>query len=78
MAPVITSLELQGPMLGLMTVAIASGATVLSHVNDSGFWLVKQYFGMTEKQTLLSWTVVETLIGLIGIAMVMLLDLFVV
>ena len=78
MAPVIASLDLQGPMLGLMTVAIASGATVLSHVNDSGFWLVKQYFGMTEKQTLMSWTVVETLIGLIGIAMAMLLSLFVI
>ncbi|HOR97412.1 MAG TPA: gluconate:H+ symporter [Kiritimatiellia bacterium] len=50
----------------LIVIAIASGATALSHVNDSGFWLVNRYFGLSVKETLRSWTVMETLIGLIG------------
>jgi Gnt-I system low-affinity gluconate transporter len=50
--------------LGVMVIAISSGATILSHVNDSGFWLVSQYLGMDEKDTLKSWTVMTTLIAL--------------
>ena len=46
--------------LALVVVAIAAGATVLSHVNDSGFWLVSRFFGMDEKTTLKTWTVMET------------------
>ena len=65
------------PMLALITISIACGATVLSHVNDSGFWLVNRYFGMTVKQTLLTWTVVETLIGLVGFGVVFVISLFV-
>jgi H+/gluconate symporter-like permease len=63
-------------LLAALTVAIASGATVLSHVNDSGFWLVSRYLGMTEAQTLRVWTVMETLVGLTGLAVVLLLSLF--
>nr|WP_243641296.1 GntP family permease [Xylanivirga thermophila] len=44
----------------LLVIAIASGATVLSHVNDSGFWLVNRYFGIPEKDTLSSWMVMKT------------------
>ncbi|MCY7400224.1 MAG: GntP family permease [Nocardioides sp.] len=44
--------------------AIAGGSTVLSHVNDSGFWLVSRFFGMDEKTTLKTWTVMETTLGL--------------
>jgi len=43
--------------------AIAAGATVLSHVNDSGFWLVGRFFGMDVKTTLRTWTVLETTLG---------------
>jgi Gnt-I system low-affinity gluconate transporter len=50
----------------LIVIAIASGATALSHVNDSGFWLVNRYFGLSAKDTLKSWTVMETIIGLTG------------
>ncbi|MBB4908919.1 GntP family permease [Actinophytocola algeriensis] len=50
--------------LTLLVVAIAAGATVLSHVNDSGFWLVSRLFGMDEKTTLKTWTVMETTLGL--------------
>lgn len=58
----------------LLVISIASGATVLSHVNDSGFWLVSKYFGLTEKQTLRSWTIMETLIGLSGFGVALLLN----
>ncbi len=50
--------------IALVVVAIAAGATVLSHVNDSGFWLVSRFFGMDEKTTLKTWTVMETTLGL--------------
>ncbi|MGJ7440181.1 GntP family permease [Aquipuribacter sp. MA13-6] len=49
--------------LSLVVMAIAAGATVLSHVNDSGFWLVSRFFGMDEKTTLKTWTVMETTLG---------------
>lgn len=49
-----------------LVMAISSGATILSHVNDSGFWLVSKYLGLTEKQTLSSWTVMTTILALTG------------
>ncbi|WP_068250463.1 GntP family permease [Janibacter corallicola] len=49
-----------------LVIAIAAGATVLSHVNDSGFWLVSRFFGMDEKTTLKAWTVQETTLGLVA------------
>lgn len=61
----------------LLVIAIASGASILSHVNDSGFWLVGKYLGMNEKQTFRSWTVMTTLLALTGISTVFLLSLFV-
>jgi GntP family gluconate:H+ symporter len=47
---------------------------VLSHVNDSGFWLIKEYFNMTVPQTLKTWTVAETIIGVAGLCFTMLLS----
>lgn len=76
-APVAALAGLEGANLALMVMAIASGATVLSHVNDSGFWLVSRYLGLTEAQTLKSWTAAATLVGLTGLAMTLLLSLFV-
>ncbi|ACA32365.1 GntP family permease [Histophilus somni] len=55
--------------LCFIVIAIASGATVLSHVNDSGFWLVSRFLEMDTKTTLKTWTVMETLIGLVGFAL---------
>jgi len=52
--------------LACIVIAIACGSTVLSHVNDSGFWLVGRFLGMDEKTTLKTWTVMETLIGVVG------------
>ena len=76
-APLATTLQLQGPVLGLLVIAIAAGATILSHVNDSGFWLVNRYFGLDVKDTLRSWTVMETLIALVGFTVVFILSLFI-
>lgn len=76
-SPLITSIGLQGPELSLVVIAIASGATILSHVNDSGFWLVNRYLGLDVKATFLSWTVMETLISLIGFGVVMMLSIFI-
>jgi GntP family gluconate:H+ symporter len=59
--------------LTLLVIAIAAGATVLSHVNDSGFWLVSRLFGMDEKTTLKTWTVIETTLGLTVFAIASLL-----
>jgi gluconate:H+ symporter, GntP family len=52
--------------LCFIVIAIACGSTVLSHVNDSGFWLVGRFLEMDEKTTLKTWTVMETLLGTIG------------
>jgi len=75
-APVLSEFNLSDPQRALVVISIASGATILSHVNDSGFWLVGKYFGMNEKQTLQSWTVMETLIAVCGLVFTMLTSLF--
>ena len=63
-APVVEATDgLSRPDLALIVIAIAGGATVLSHVNDSGFWLVSRFFQMDEATTLKTWTVMETLLG---------------
>ncbi len=77
LAPVVSLMHLSDARMALLVIAIASGATLLSHVNDSGFWLVGKYFGLTEKQTLQSWTVMETLIALSGLGLTLLAGLFV-
>ncbi|WP_108652018.1 gluconate transporter [Dongshaea marina] len=64
--PMLEPLGLGGAQLAAITIAIGGGAIVLSHVNDSGFWLANRYLGMTEKQTLQTWTVMETIIGVTG------------
>ena len=74
-APVVESGGYSAPMLGAVTVAIAAGATVLSHVNDSGFWLVSRYLGLSERATLRSWTVMTTLVGTTGFTVVLGLSL---
>ncbi|MBS3769514.1 MAG: gluconate:H+ symporter [Bacteroidales bacterium] len=77
MAPVLPVFDLSQMQTALVVLSIASGATILSHVNDSGFWLVGKYMGMDEKQTLKSWTIMETIISITGFIMVLLLSLFI-
>jgi GntP family gluconate:H+ symporter len=59
----------------LLVLAIGSGSVFLSHVNDAGFWLIKEYFGLDIGQTLKSWTVLECLISVVGLIAVLLLGL---
>ncbi|WP_025663761.1 GntP family permease [Aquimarina megaterium] len=72
-SPIILIGDFSAAQIALFVISIASGATILSHVNDSGFWLVGQYLGLTEKQTFRSWTVMTTLIACTGLIMSLLL-----
>jgi GntP family gluconate:H+ symporter len=59
--------------VSLLVLAIGSGSLFFSHVNDAGFWLVKEYLGLTVGQTLRTWSVMETLISVLGLAGVLLI-----
>ena len=59
----------------LLVLATGAGSLVLSHVNDAGFWLIKEFFNMTVPQTLKTWTVAETIIGIAGLGFTLLLSL---
>jgi len=58
----------------LMVLATGSGSLILSHVNDVGFWLVKEYFGLTVVETFKSWTVMETILSVLGLMLVLILS----
>jgi gluconate:H+ symporter, GntP family len=68
---------LESSELSLLVLAIGCGSLFFSHVNDAGFWLVKEYFGLTIGQTIKSWSVMETAISVVGMAFVLLLSVFV-
>lgn len=61
----------------LMVLAVGAGSLMFSHVNDSGFWLFKEYFNLSIKDTIKSWSLMETIVAIAGIIGVMILDLFV-
>jgi Gnt-I system low-affinity gluconate transporter len=73
-APLMARTEIEP---ALLVIAIASGATAVSHVNDSGFWLVNRYFGLSTRDTLKSWTAMESIIGVSGATLAWLLSMFV-
>lgn len=75
LAPLTASLS--NGEVSLMVLAIGAGSVFFSHVNDAGFWLVKEYFGMTVGQTLKTWSAMETLLSVTGLVFVMALDLFI-
>ena len=58
-----------------MVLAIGAGSVFFSHVNDAGFWLVKEYFGMSVGQTIKSWSLMETVLSVSGLVFVLLLGL---
>ena len=60
----------------LMVLAIGSGSLMLSHVNDGGFWMFKEYFNLTVKETLSTWTIMETTVGIMGLIGVLILNIF--
>jgi len=69
--------ESSGVNPNLMVLAVGAGSLMFSHVNDSAFWMFKEYFGLSLKDTFRSWTMMETLVGIFGILFVLLLSLFV-
>ncbi|OKP04285.1 gluconate transporter [Xenorhabdus eapokensis] len=64
--PVIGELGYSGAQMAALSVCIAGGSLVFSHVNDSGFWLFGKFTGATEAQTLKTWTIMETILGTTG------------
>ena len=62
--------------LACTTAAVAGGATVCSHFNDSGFWLVRSLIGLDEKTTLKTWTIMETLVGGVGFLVALIISMF--
>lgn len=74
-APVIALMP--GVNRELLVLATGAGSVVLSHVNDAGFWLVKQYFNMTVAETFKTWTVMETLLSVVSLIFILLLSLVV-
>ncbi len=70
-APLVAS---SGVNPNLMVLAVGAGSLMFSHVNDSGFWMFKEYFGLTVKDTLRTWTLMEGLVGVVGLICVLLLN----
>lgn len=75
--PIVTIAALSPGRIALVTIAIGAGASIASHVNDTGFWLVKQYLGLTEAQTFRSWTIASTIAGVAMFAVAAMLWTFV-
>ncbi|EIA4829079.1 TPA: gluconate permease [Staphylococcus pseudintermedius] len=63
--------------LALVALAIGAGSIFCSHVNDAGFWMFKEYFGLTVKETFLTWSLIETIISVSGLVFVLFISLFV-
>jgi Gnt-I system high-affinity gluconate transporter len=61
----------------LMVLALGAGSLMFSHVNDSGFWLFKEYFNISIKDTLRSWSVMEIIVSIMGIIGVLILNIFI-
>jgi GntP family gluconate:H+ symporter len=70
--PAVAAGDYSPVQLAAIVLAVAAGSVMISHVNDSGFWLVGRFFGMDVRTTLKTWTVLETLIGLMGFAIALL------
>ncbi|MBC7849706.1 MAG: gluconate transporter, partial [Chitinophagaceae bacterium] len=74
MAPVLAG---SGTDPQLMVLAIGAGSLMFSHVNDSGFWMFKEYFNLTIKETIRSWSVMESIVAVVGLLGVLILDLII-
>jgi GntP family gluconate:H+ symporter len=72
MAPIVAAMP--GVSRPLLVLAIGAGSVFFSHVNDAGFWLVKEYFGMTVGETLASWSAMETLLSVFALACILALS----
>lgn len=74
MAPVVSGLDISPELVVLAT---GSGSLMFSHFNDTGFWMFKEYFNLSIKQTFMSWTVMECIVSTAGLAGVLILDIFI-
>ncbi|MGE7768129.1 gluconate:H+ symporter [Peribacillus sp. NPDC096540] len=74
-SPVVANMT--GVNLELLVIATGAGSLMFSHVNDAGFWLVKEYLGLTVKETFKTWTVMETILSFVAFGLVLILDLFI-
>ncbi|KRG14763.1 2-keto-3-deoxygluconate permease [Virgibacillus soli] len=74
-SPVVANMT--GVNLELLVIATGAGSLMLSHVNDAGFWLVKEYMGLTVKETFKTWTVMETILAFVAFGLVLILDIFI-
>ncbi|MFF2088026.1 GntP family permease [Nocardia sp. NPDC058176] len=72
-APLVADQGYSQMAIALIAMAIAAGSIILSHVNDGGFWIIAKYFNMTVKQTLQTWTVLETILSVVSFAVAALL-----
>jgi Gnt-I system high-affinity gluconate transporter len=59
-----------------MVLATGAGSVMFSHFNDTGFWMFKEYFNLSIKQTFMTWTVMECTIGIVGITTVLIMNIF--
>ncbi|MFD9194191.1 GntP family permease [Streptomyces phaeochromogenes] len=75
--PLVEGQDLSQAHLALIIMAISAGSIFASHVNDGGFWIVAKYFGISERDTLKSWTVLETVLSVAGFAVAALLSIFI-
>lgn len=66
LAPTLAGGDFSQPQLALIVIAISSGSIIASHVNDGGFWIIAKYFNMSVKDTLKTWTVLETVLSVVG------------
>jgi GntP family gluconate:H+ symporter len=67
--------DMSSAQAALVVLAVGAGSLFFSHVNDAGFWLVKEYFGMSVGQTIKSWSVMETIISVVALVLLLLLSL---
>ncbi|MFB6362862.1 gluconate:H+ symporter [Paenibacillus elgii] len=68
--------HMSGVNLELLVIATGAGSLMFSHVNDAGFWMVKEYLGLSVKETFKTWTVLETMLSFIAFGTVLLVDIF--
>ncbi|WP_369391584.1 GntP family permease [Streptomyces sp. CG1] len=76
-APLLTEGDHSQPFVALVIMAISAGSIFASHVNDGGFWMVAKYFGISERDTLKTWTVLESVLSVAGFAVAALVSVFV-
>ncbi|MCF7622412.1 MULTISPECIES: gluconate:H+ symporter [Bacillaceae] len=74
-SPVVANMT--GVNLELLVIATGAGSLMFSHVNDAGFWLVKEYMGLTVKETFKTWTMMETLLSFVAFGLVLIFDIFI-